>query len=144
MSNPPVGVPGRTVCELHGKRFCWASGMQAKPSWWNAPWYLQAAHLGAGSGVMHRVDDIRMVVCLCPLLHELHVDDRVRLPQKTICSNVFPTIDNANMLWIKQTFDAEHWNSEFVEQCWNGTPPQPEKLDAFWINKIENNQGIVL
>lgn len=134
----------RMVCSLPGKQFCWASGITQRPTWWHAPWYLQAAHLGSGSGAMTRVDDIRMVVCLCPLLHELHIADCDKMPMKTIGNQTLPTIDNANMLWIKQHMDRENWDYDFVCECWKGIPPKAKRPNEYWIRSLENMQGIVL
>jgi hypothetical protein len=118
--------------------------MTSKPDWWHAPWFLQAAHVGSGSGAMVRKDDIRMVVCLSPLLHELHIADCEKMPYKVIGSHKLPTIDNANMLWIKQHMDKGHWDFDFVCHCWKGNPPKARRPHKHWVESLENKQGIIL
>lgn len=132
----------REVTDLPGRRFCWASGMSVKPTWWHAPWLLEAAHLGSGSGSMHRVDDRRAVVCLCSLLHRLHVADRARQPVLTIGGKAWPTIDNANMIWIKAVWDPDYYDEQFIERIWNGKPPEPEPPHKCWTKMLNDNVGM--
>lgn len=132
----------KSIVTIEGKRYCWASGISTKPMWWQGPWWLQVAHIhsGAGSGV--RVDDRRAVVCLCPLLHELHVANSGRMPEKKIGGKIYPTIDNSHTVWIKSVFDPEYYEPKFLEMLWNGNPPSPKVLPEFWLTAIKDNIGL--
>lgn len=103
---------------------------------------LEAAHLGAGSGSMFRVDDRRATICLCSLLHRLHVADAAKTPLMRIGGKTLPTIDNANALWIKAVWDPDYYDPEFIEQIWNGKPPRPEPPHKFWAKQLNDNVGL--
>lgn len=131
------------VTKLSGRQFCWASGME-RPAWWHGLWKLEAAHLHAGSGSGFRVDDRRAVICLCPLLHRLHVTCRKRIPYMTINGREFPTIDNANAIWIKSVWDPEYYDEEFIKLIWTGNPPEPEAPSTRWLREMNDNVGMML
>lgn len=103
---------------------------------------MQVAHINAGSGSAIRVDDRRAVICLCPLLHRLHVSDSTRVPDIKIGPQRWPTIDNGNAVWIKQYFDPEFYDRDFLEKIWNGTPPKPKPLEDFWKVHLMDNIGL--
>lgn len=130
------------MTDVLGKTFCWASGLTARPSWWHGPWFLQAAHLGAGSGSMLRVDDRRAVICLCPLLHQLHVTDRTKVPSMVIGKRKLPTIDNANAIWLKKVIDPAYYDEEFIRRIWKRNPPAAAPLHEQWMQQLQRNVGM--
>lgn len=115
-----------------------------RPNNWYGDWWLQVAHLSSGSGAMFRVNDRRAVVLLCPLAHECHVHDRVAIPTKRINGKEYPTVDAANLMWIKQIMDPNFYDPEFVTRIWTGTPPEPAKPHSFWLNMLFENTGLSL
>ncbi len=154
LSNIP-GIPQGKLEERHdakdvrgipGKRHCWLSGYTNgfKPLRWNGPWMMHVAHLSSGSGAMIRVDDRRAVVLLSPLAHECHVHDRRAMSRKRINTVWYPTIDAANLIWIKQVFDPEFYDPSYIERIWTGTPPSPERPPAEWLALYTKNTGIIL
>ena len=134
------------VRDIAGRRFCWLTGLtkQTRPEKWYGDWWLQVAHLGSGSGTMHRVNDRRAVVLLCPLAHECHIANSVRIPEKKINGKVYPTIDASHLLWIKQIMDAGYYDMEFLERVWIGKPPEPQRPPQFWLDMLFENTGLEL
>ena len=132
----------KEVTQILGRTFCWASGISTRPKFWHAPWYMQAAHLGSGSGSMFRINDRRMVICLSPLLHHLHVADRKKIPRMSVAGREWPTIDNANAIWIKSVWDPDYFDPDFIEEAWNGKPPTPEPPHEYWAKLLNDNVGM--
>lgn len=91
---------------------------------------------------MKREDDRRGVNCLCPLLHQLHVVDCERTPTMKINGNEFPTIDNANMIWIKKEFDPEFYDIEYITRIWACNPPEPKPLHNHWLQSLRDSIGL--
>ena len=105
---------------------------------------LEAAHLGSGSGSVLREDDRRGVNCLCSLLHRLHVADSAKVPTMNFNGKVYPTIDNANMIWLKQKFDPEYYDPDYIARIWACKPPEPEPLHRHWLSELRDNIGMSL
>lgn len=131
----------RLIRELEGLQFCWATGLTRPPYGWGGPWFLQIAHLGAGSGSMRRVDDIRAVVLLCPLAHELH---SVRQGTKRINGVEYPRLTNENVLFIKKWFDPDNYDSGFIEKHWRGRVPCPTAPHEWFRQQLLDNAGVRL
>jgi hypothetical protein len=93
---------------------------------------------------MHRVNDRRAVVLLCPLVHECHVADASRIQDKKIGGRSYPTVDASHLIWIKQIMDAAYYDPEFIKTIWTGLPPEPQRPPAFWMNMLFENTGIAL
>ena len=55
-----------------------------------------------------------------------------------------PTIDNANMLWIKQQFDPEFYDPEYIKRIWLCIPPEPKPLHQHWLSSLRDNVGLEL
>jgi len=129
-----------------GLLFCWNCGRTggARPENWHGPFWLQIAHIASGQGRARRVEDRRAVCLLCSLCHDVHVSDADRLTHKTICSSVWPTIDERHTLWLKKTFDPEYYDVEFLGRYWIGKLPEPERPPLFWTQEMMRNQGMVM
>jgi hypothetical protein len=134
------------IRDISGRRFCWISGLTkgTRPANWYGDWWLQVAHLSSGSGAMHRVNDRRAVVLLCPLVHECHVNDSERIAEKKIGGRSYPTIDASHLLWIKQIMDPGFYDPEFYSRIWTGSPPDPKRPPAYWMNMLFENTGLSL
>ncbi|MAT51540.1 MAG: hypothetical protein CMK32_10195 [Porticoccaceae bacterium] len=91
---------------------------------------------------MVRVDDRRMVICLCPLLHMLHVADRDKTPTLKIGGKEWPTIDNSNAIWLKSVWDPDYYDPEFIKAKWKGNPPAPRAPDEFWAKSLNDLVGL--
>jgi len=91
---------------------------------------------------MVRLDDRRQVICLCPLLHMLHVANRGNTDTMKIGGTVYPTIDNANALWIKKIFDPSYYDESFLEKTWKSRLPEPLPLDRYWLARLRDNIGM--
>lgn len=104
---------------------------------------LQAAHLGSGSGSMIRKNDRRLVICLCPLLHDLHVASCDRLPTKRIGGIEYPTIDNSNAIWIKSVLDPEYYDPEYIQWNWKRIVPEPQPPHDHWLELLKT-RGVPL
>lgn len=61
-----------------------------------------------------------------------------------IAGEELPTIDERHTLWMKQKFDKENYDIEFLQKIWIGKVPQPEKPPEFWRNEMYKNQGLML
>lgn len=117
---------------------------QTRPADWYGDWWLHIAHIGSGSGSMHRANDRRAVVLLCPLAHECHIADRSKISEKKINGRVYPTIDSGNLIWLKMIMDSEYYDPDYLECVWNGKPPEPERPPGFWMNMLFENTGLEL
>lgn len=93
---------------------------------------------------MHRVDDRRAVVLLCPLAHDLHVANRHAIPSKKIGGVHYPTIDAGNMLWLKKTFDPKFYDPKYLQSIWTGSLPSACRPDKMWLDMLLNNKGLKL
>lgn len=115
--------------------FCWADGRGSldAPSFWHGTWYLQLAHLSSGSGRMRRVEDIRLVVLLCPLCHDLH---QRRGGTKRIGGLVYPCLTDGNILYLKNLHDPENYDESFIREHWLGDPPEMESPDQFYRDQF--------
>jgi hypothetical protein len=135
-----------SIRDIAGRRFCWLTGLTkgTRPKNWYGDWWLQVAHISSGSGAMHRVNDRRAVVLLCPLAHECHVHDRVAIPTKHINGREYPTIDAANLMWIKQIMDHAYYDRDYLRHIWTGMPPEPARPSNFWLNMLFENTGMSL
>lgn len=93
---------------------------------------------------MHRVNDRRAVVLLCPLAHECHVNDRVAIPTKRINGREYPTVDASNLMWIKQIMDSAYYDRDYLLHIWTGLPPEPARPHSYWLNMLFENTGMSL
>jgi hypothetical protein len=122
----------------HPSQWCWACGAGRfnPPSWWLLPWYIERAHLSAGSGGMQRIEDERAVVLLCSLCHRLHQhhDEAVK-----IYGREFPALTDANVLWLKRERDPDNWDWEAIRSWWIGEPPEPVKSEWYEIKYSERH-----
>lgn len=62
----------------------------------------------------------------------------------TIGGRKLPTIDNANALWLKQTFDPSHYDEDFIRRIWKRNPPPPTQPHDLWIQQLRRNIGMNL
>lgn len=126
-------------------QFCWLSGWTAsyRPSWWFGPWFLHIAHIASGGAKAIRTDDIRAVVLLSPLCHQLHVSNSDSLPKMSIGGSEWPTIDERHTLWIKRRFDPENYDPDYLQSIWNGVLPNPERPPDFWMETMYKSQGLI-
>lgn len=131
----------KRIRDLDGVQFCWASGLTKAISGWGGPWFLHAAHLGSGSGSFRRVDDARAVILLSPLAHMLH---SVKPRSITVLGKRYPSLTNANVIWLKQRFDPANYDPEFIEHYWTGVPPIPEPPAEWYSQQMLDNQGVRL
>ena len=113
---------------------CWACGRgkHERPPEWYAPWWLQKAHLAAGSGKARRIKgDRRHIVILCPVCHLMHRhnagEDRHGVPYLT----------NANTIWLKMTRDGAYYDVKAIARSWNGNPPEPCAPDRYYLDQYE-------
>lgn len=114
-----------TMIAEHPKPWCWICGRDERqvPHDWHASWYLQRAHLAAGSGCMVRKEDVRLVVISCPRCHALH-RHRDTGPIR-LNGRPYPPITDANMMWVKRERDPEQFDMAFIAQHWYGGMPDP-------------------
>jgi hypothetical protein len=89
------------------------------------------------------VNDRRAVVVLCPLAHRVHVSDSDKLSHMVVAGQELPTIDERHTLWVKQVFDPQYYDEEFLASIWIGIPPKPERPPEYWAEQMYNNQGII-
>lgn len=127
VSNPWCFACGRDETQRHPK--------------WHAPWYLQRAHLGAGSGSMLRIQDRRLVNILCPLCHFAHRSKPGEEGVLFSFQTSVPVITNANMLWIKNYRDPRWYDPEAIAKVWVGIPPEPEIPDQFYLTEYAMRRG---
>lgn len=129
----------------HPDQFCWLSGYSdsKRPEGWNAPWWLQVAHIASGGGRARRTDDIRSVILMCPLAHSCHVSDSDRHPEMTINGKKYPTIDERHSLYLKKRYDFQNFDLDYLKTIWIGIPPEPECPPDFWCRLLLKNRGIL-
>ena len=129
-----------------GKRFCWLGGdtPSVRPVFWHGPWMLHVAHIASGRGKAVRVDDRRAVTLLSPLAHDVHVSNSDRFKFRVIGGQKIPTIDERHTLYIKQKFDPEYYDPDFLQSIWVGKLPEPEPPCEWWQERMLQNQGITL
>lgn len=106
------------------------------------PWGLHLAHLASGSGKFSRVDDRRAVILLCPLAHMLHVHNRRRTLALRINGKTWPTLDDANTIWLKRAFDSGYYDWQFIKAHWTGEPPEPEPPHSVFLEMLQDNVGV--
>lgn len=125
----------------HPQPWCWNCGRDEhdRPKNWYAAWTIQRAHLSAGSGLMSRRLDRRVACLLCPRCHYIHRHHPGG--DITINGDRLPRITDANMIWLKQTFDAAFYDRLFLESIWPGCPssepPHQRWLDEYSIHRIQ-------
>jgi hypothetical protein len=74
----------------------------------------------------------------------LHVADSTRQPEIKIGGKRWPTIDNANTIWIKSTFDPEFYDPVFLERLWHRSLPDPKAVHPFWQQQLLDNIGLAI
>lgn len=120
--------------------FCWLSAMP-RPLDWHGAWGLHVAHIHSGGGKAVRRDDRRAVILLSPLAHEVHVSDADRYPSRRIGGREWPTIDERHTLWLKENFDREYFDPEYLESIWIGKLPARVRPSWFWESQFLSNTG---
>ena len=125
-----------SVKGIPGLQFCWLCG--ETDAW------LQAAHIHAGAGTALRKDDRRAVCLLCDRCHRCHVSDSNKHTEMTINNETYPTIDAKVMLWLKLSMDSAYFDPDFLEGLWIGNLPEPKAPSQFWLNRLYENQGLML
>lgn len=115
---------------------CWLDGasdaLGGKPCWWNAPWLIHRAHIVSSP----RVCDRRAVVLLCPVCHGLHHNERYRmLPEAAR-----PTLEN--LLWLKQQWDPEWFDLEWLQRHSVRRLPEPEMPIGYNVQLLARRKGI--
>jgi hypothetical protein len=120
--------------------WCWSCGRgeREKPTNWHAPWFLQNAHLAAGSGKCRRVEEPWFVCRLCPLCHACH---RHHEAMVRINGEELPAITDANMLWLKRERDPWFWHPQAIAKEWIGVPPEPTAPHEFYLNQYAQRRG---
>ena len=78
---------------------------------------------------------------LSPLCHQLHVSDSDKHPEMTINGVTYPTIDERATLYLKQWFDSEFYNRDYLQTIWIGKVPEPKRPPEFWCKMLFENQG---
>lgn len=56
----------------------------------------------------------------------------------------FPTIDERHTLYLKQFFDPEFYDTEWLAKIWIGNLPEPTKPDVYWTSQVYKHTGILL
>ena len=102
------------------------------------------AHIASGGGKARRVDDIRAVTLLSPLVHDLHCSNSDQFPQKWVGDRYWPTIDERHTLWAKKTFDQENYDPDFLATIWIGKVPDPVPPPTFWREQMFKSQGLMI
>ena len=118
--------------------WCWACGRDERqcPRDWYAPWYLQLAHLGHGSGVMRRQEDRRGVNILCSRCHMLHTPCQIR-----VNGELYEPLTSSNMLWLKQLYDADYFDMDYLRSVFMQTVPSPESLPDWYEHEYALERG---
>lgn len=114
----------------HESPWCWACGRDqwSPPHNWCAPYLLERAHLGSGSGAMYRIRDERAIAILCSRCHYLHTKIKFRF----VNGEELPCLSDGNLIHLKRLMDPGHWDREFVARYWIGCVPDAEPLPSFY------------
>lgn len=103
----------RGLIRNHDCPWCWACGRDgsfvSKPPGWFAPWFLERSHIVNKP----RIEDRRLVVILCPLCHASFHGQRIVTPARSLGC---PRLELAHLLWLKQTFDLDFFEVDFLQQ----------------------------
>ncbi len=126
---------------IREKPWCWACGRdnRQRPKFWaGAPWYLQRAHIAAGSGTMPRLVDRRAIIVLCPLCHHVHRHTGGQVVK--VNGQDVRTLGDEHTLWIKCVRDPEHCYPTWISEHWIGNPPAPN--EPTWLrDEYASRQG---
>lgn len=72
---------------------------------------------------MRREQDVRAVCILCRLCHQLHTPHGGTV--RMVASKEYETISNGNLLWMKQNFDPENYDEEYLQSVFVRLLPDP-------------------
>jgi hypothetical protein len=102
---------------------CWLCGVDVsrrRPSWWNAPWGLERAHI-LGSYRAARQHERRAISLLCSACHGLH--------HHTIYPQLrhVPAPTTAELLWLKSTIDPDWYDRPWLQRHFCGKLPSARK-----------------
>ena len=124
---------------MTGYSWCWACGHDERqcPKDWYAPFYLEKAHLGHGSGVMFRQEVRRAVNILCAKCHLLHTP----LNPVRVSGEFYEPLTSGNMLWLKRLYDPEWYDLEYLAAAFIQTLPLPEPLPDYYNQEYEMTKG---
>lgn len=111
--------------------WCWLCGRDKfdRPAWWHAGWVLHRAHIVSTP----RNEDVRVINILCPWCHGVKHGLRYAAEKR-------PPITLANMLWIKERFHPEAFDTEFLQHFAVKVLPTPEEPHEIYLREYRERR----
>lgn len=134
------GIQYLLTIQKTDRPWCWACGRDEsqRPEAWHARWVLNLAHIAAGGSKMKRHLNRRAIVILCGWCHLLHCTHGANLQQ--VMGVTCPKLSNANVLWIKRTFDLIFWDPAWIAERWIGVVPEPIQPAAWFLDQYRQRR----
>lgn len=128
----------REYCTELGVGFCWACGRDERhysASWFAEVCRLERAHIGAGSGVMRRVEDVRCVVLLCRRCH------LAQSSPLNIGGVAIPKLELRHTMWLKRRFDPDNYDRAYLRELAVQRLPSASIVPAWFRREFAANRG---
>ncbi len=108
---------------------CWACGSTRKPDWWHGIWLPnERAHIVN----QPRVDDVRVIVCLCSTCHKIQTNSTFPELGKV------PQLSLANLLFLKIANDPSNYDPAFIlRHSVRNVLPTPEPLPKWYRDQLD-------
>lgn len=116
-------------------QFCFCCGINPKKridSFFPARW-LENAHILGGPS---RTADRRSILRLCKLCHDLAHGSTIKDANK----EPLPNLTRANLLWLKQARDGEHFDLDYLNSISIRRMPDPKCPATWFINEWTRTQ----
>lgn len=108
---------------------CWACFADRKPRTYYGPWLIERAHIVNKP----RKEDRRAVVMLCSVCHKANHGER-------IVGHERPRLTTAMMLFLKQQFDPQWFDLQFMQGCSVRILPEPQTLPVEYLALRESSK----